>query len=188
MIWCDLDNTLIWTWEPLITSPLLSAAFGLPIEHEPPRGPGRRKLTRIEVPALGAGYACRRKSAVRFLRELRRVERAKMLTSALRCYAVAMNATFGLGFQPDDIVTREDLNVEGPMGSDPQAVLIDNAPPFRGDDHHHSARLKKLRYLGTTSKTVVEIPYFGGEVRDPFENHWRRYVARIRSLAEEARV
>jgi hypothetical protein len=188
MIWCDLDNTLIWTWEPLITSPLLSATFGLPVETKPPCGKGRRRLTRVEVPELGSGYVCCRRSAVRFLGELRRLDRVKMLTSALRCYATAMNAIFDFGFGPDDIVTRENLRAAKPTGADPRAVLIDNEPRFLGDDHHHAARLRKFRYLGIAPSMVVDVPYFEGDVDDPFESNWQQCVGRVRALLEKERA
>lgn len=180
MIWCDLDNTLIWTWDPLITSPLLSVAFNLPIENKPPSGKGRRRLTKIEVPNLGSGYACARPSANAFLRELRRIDRVMLLTNALRSYAAAMNTAFAFGFSDVEMVTREDLL--GSANVDPKAVLIDNEPMFGPDTEHDRARARKMRYLGSGLEAIVEVPYYRGVVTDDFERNWRTYVSKVDAL------
>jgi hypothetical protein len=187
MIWCDLDNTLIWTWEPLITTPLLSAVFGLPLESRPPQGKGLRRLTRVDVPDLGTGFACRRKTARRFLDEIRLSDRVAMLTSALRSYAIAMNEIFELGFAADEILARENLRDRKTGNVEPYAVLVDNAPRFPRDDGHHAARRRKLRYLGASSEAVIEVPHFHGQMDDPFDQDWRKYVAHIQTLAGKAR-
>lgn len=179
MIWCDLDNTLIWTWEPLITSPLLSVAFGLPMETKPPSGKGLRRLSRVTVPNFGVAHTCIRTNAHLFLAELRRVDSVKMLTSATRPYAEAMNAVFELGFSPDDIVSREILANRDVAGIDPSGVLVDNEAMYSGSEAHDRARAQKLRYLG--SQAVVEVHCFRGEINDPFENEWLRYVAQVQA-------
>lgn len=187
MIWCDLDNTLIWTWDPLITSPLLSIAFGLPMETKPPRGKGRRRLRQITVPEFGAGYASCRRSARRFLGELRRLDKVRLLTSALRTYAVAMNETFRFGFEPHEIITREDLHSGITADVDPRAVLIDNESWSGFDQRHEMRRRQKLRYLGVTAHRVVEVTYFCGDTGDRFETDWSSYIARVRMLLEKGR-
>lgn len=186
MIWCDLDNTLIWTWEPLISTPLLSLVYKMPLEEKPARGKGRRNCVRIDVPGFGTGYACCRKSSHQFLRELRRVAPVRMLTSAARAYAEAMNAKFGFGFTTDHIVSREDFGHSGPKGIDPSAVLIDNSDYLSGDHRHLASRQRKIAYLGIKPDRVLEVPYFEGATNDPFDRDWRGTVAEVRRLVHTA--
>jgi hypothetical protein len=35
MIWCDLDNTRIRTWEPLITAPIFGRIYGVRMDENP---------------------------------------------------------------------------------------------------------------------------------------------------------
>ena len=179
MIWCDLDNTLIWTWTPLITSPLLSVLYGLPMELKPPSGRGRRRLRRIVVPGLGTGRVCARKSAGPFLAALRELSEVRMMTAAKRVYAEAMNDAFAFGFTSAQIVAREELARPPKDGIDPHGILIDNASEFSSfDQEQHSQQSAKRWYLGRFTN-LVEVPFFHGEVKDSFDENWRDYVIEI---------
>lgn len=179
MIWCALDNTLIWTWTPLITSPLMSTVFGLPMDVAPPAGPSRRRLKRVAVPGLGVGHACARKNVRLFLAALRKLAEVRMLTASQRKYAEAMNDAFVLGFTVDQIVARENLVAHREGGIDPHGILVDSATDHLADDRkQHDRQRTKLGYLGPYA-AVVEVPAFRGEAADSFGSNWRDHVAEV---------
>lgn len=108
MIWCDLDETLIWAVPldaPRPSRALLIATLGFD-----PGGERQRGLAKDETEVLVSGvrYAVHvRPGVIRLLAALRRLDRVRLLTLASRPYALAMNRAFGLGFKPREIVTRE---------------------------------------------------------------------------------
>ncbi len=173
MIWCDLDNTLIWTWMP-VTTPLASIVLGQPMGAKPPRGRGLRRSRQMVI-AGEKYFACSRKNADRFLAALRELGEVRMLTSAIKAYALRMNREFRFDFAPSQIVAREDMKAAA-GGVDPKGVLIDNVAQYPGFDDLDTGRRLKLRYLGLGAITV-EVPYFFGNVNDPFGYEWREYVA-----------
>ncbi|PTY04535.1 hypothetical protein DB347_17630 [Opitutaceae bacterium EW11] len=185
MIWVDLDHTLIYVWEPLISTPFMSAIFGRPMDLEPPPLLLPR-FKRIDVAGLGVGHACARRSARKFLEALRVLGETRMLTSATRQYAEAMNEIFELGFSEDQIVARENLADATKLKVDPKGVLIDDAsldPIGR-----NYSRGTKLRYLGISERRVVEVAHFRGEVDDPFDRQWPAHLKRVRVLLKGRRA
>jgi len=180
MIWVDLDHTLIWTWEPLISTPMMSSLFGLPIST-PPTDRRYHKLRRV---IIGDGYAlsCARENALHLLRALRNLGELKMLTLATRPYAEAMNSTFGFGFTPEIIVAREDyqkaVRGEAPTRIDSAGVLVENIPYPKCYESERDLR-EKLALLGIERSRVVFVPPFVGLKQDSFQ--WRRTLDDVRA-------
>jgi CRISPR/Cas system-associated protein endoribonuclease Cas2 len=183
MIWVDLDNTLVWTWQPLIPTPQIAALFGLPIDT-PPTGRAHYKLRRV---IIGDGYAlsCARKHALPFLRALRGLGEVRMLTLATRQYAEAMSSAFGLGFTPESTVAREDYQAavrgEAPTRIDPAGVLVENIPYPGGYENERDHR-EKLALLGIERSRVVFVQPFVGEKRETFPRRWRKHIADVKAV------
>ncbi len=107
------------------------------------------------------------KHMLSFCRELGEV---KLLTTANRQYALEHNETFKLGFNPDQVIAREDYisrtqlaygSVYGASkeNTDPSAFLIDNLHP-----DEDAPRLKK-QFLGIQDHQYIQIREFNG--KDP---------------------
>jgi hypothetical protein len=172
MIWIDLDNTLIYSPDAL--DRLADRIAGARCE------PSVERFENVLVEGASRG-ACARHKALEFLATLRELAPVRLLTTATRRYASAMNTCFGLGFTPDVIVAREDwMDFPPPFTQtyrprsvdvDPSGVLVDD------DDESIHCRMK-LAYLGTRS--LVTVPSYRGCRSDPFVQEWSELVSRVR--------
>lgn len=181
-IWVDLDNTLLWTWQPLITIPLPAKLTGLSMKTSPPSLDGRRRLRRVAIPGYRSVYACARRCAQPFLAALRKLAPVRMLTSASRGYAEAMSSAFELGFRPSGILAREEFGVS----VDSQGVLVENRPEYDDDYRHYQRQSLKFLHLGRHAK-LVEVPYFCGQIDDPFDHDWQRCVEEVERVLHRKR-
>jgi len=128
---------------------------------------------------------CLRHCAHDLLETLRRLAEVRMLTSASRPYAMAMNVAFKLGFKNTEIFAREDWMSfrESPRptgrahGIDADGVLIDNET----DDWNHQ---QKIGYLGARGR-LVTVEDFTGFMQDSFTKDWPRHVQQVRALLRE---
>lgn len=114
------------------------------------------------------------------LRELYGNEYVRVLTSSVTAYANKNNEIHGLGFRPDQILAREDMNnVEHGIKSkvmpfEPGRVaLIDNLPPM--DNHGKLAYLNPLLDRGFVSYVTVS-EYWGYKDDYEFDD---KYISEI---------
>lgn len=146
MIFLDLDNVLICS----------SVAAGTDGCKE------------VVLPDGEQYFVSLRDGSLSFIQRLRDIAHVKMLTSSVRDYALSMDAAFGFGFSPDEIIAREDylVSVQVGYGADfcllyeglsPTGVLIDDMAPM--DTH---ARLKRAA-LGIDADRYFQIRRFDGE-------------------------
>lgn len=114
-----------------------------------------------------------RPHAQQMLEFCRGIGDVKLLTTANRQYALKHNDAFNLGFNPDQIIAREDYILRTRLAygsvydtlkdnSDPSAFLIDNLPP--SDD---SPKLK-IKFLGIKEDQYIQIREFSGKDPDFF--------------------
>lgn len=184
-IFVDLDGTLVWTWTPLITSSFMSQVFGLPISTPPKPKDGYLQLTRVPFENGKYSLTCRRPNIGRFLRSLRTLGNACLLTHATRDYAVRMNSAFSLGFADDQIFTiSEDYQSLVDRFGTPQklTILLDDEGPgwklkwlgrpnYESYDHHADNRHRaKCHCIGIRPRSRRDIPYprFNGLKDDLF--------------------
>lgn len=166
-IYVDLDETLIHAIH----------GFG--------RNPGKR--TPVAFEGVEKYHTLLRPAAPKMLGAFRALGRVRMLTTATREYAQTHNEIFGLGFEKDDIVAREDYvcKIQLAYGSqwdtagkdaDPSAILVDNLP---GTDEN--ARLK-IQYLGIPKGNYIQIRAFDGKDPDCFEQELEDILAEAKRL------
>jgi len=187
-IFVDLDGTLIWTWEPLITNAFMSQLFGLPISTPPKSNAGFRRLMKVPVGDAGKyTLTCCRPNIRRFLKSLRLLGDVCMLTHASRDYALAMNRAFELGFTDENIFTyRSDrqILIDKFRARRRLTVLLDDEGPgryrhwrgtqnWRGYDRHAEMRhQEKCHCVGIKERSHRDIryPWFDGTISDVFTN------------------
>jgi hypothetical protein len=185
-IFVDLDGTLVWTWEPLITNAFMSQLFGYPISTPPKKKAGYRRLMKVPVGDTGKyTLTCCRPNIRRFLRTLRSMGDLCMLTHASRDYALAMNRALKLGFPEENIFTypadRQILS-DNFRARQRMTVLLDDEGPgryrrwrgkqdWRGYDRHAEMRhQEKCHCVGIEERSRRDIPYpwFAGRKEDIF--------------------
>lgn len=113
-----------------------------------------------------------RPGAINFLNELRKIPDSQLfvLTSSVELYAKANNKAHGLGFDPDDIYSRGDLQqtILDPeeFGSGP-VYLIDNLPR-----HENRIKVEFLRDIATNNVKYIKVPEYWGddELDSPFDS------------------
>lgn len=187
MIWIDLDKTLVYVRDENEerTLAMLAPFWGISPELIlRPSRKGRRKLRTVTVRGVEL-RGCLRHCAHDFLDALRKLAEVRMLTSARRPYAKAMNAAFSLGFNNTQIFAHEDwMSVQRDSkstgrahGIDVDGVLIDNET----DDCNHR---QKLGYLGARGR-LVTVADFTGSVQDNFAKDWPRHLQQVRDLLRE---
>ena len=187
MIWIDLDKTLVYVRDDREDQTLALLApywgFSADVVLRPSRK-GRRMLRRVMVKGVEC-RGCLRHCAHDFLGTLRSLAEVRMLTTASRPYAKAMNIAFKLGFKNSQILAREDWmsGRKSPRatgrahGVDVDGVLIDNET----DDRNHR---QKIGYLGAYGR-LVTVKDFTGFVQDNFTEDWPRHVQQVRDLLRE---
>jgi hypothetical protein len=172
MIWVDLDNTLIYSPDSL--DRLAEKLAGpLPEEHRP-------HLEEVRI-ANATRPACVRPDAHEFLDALRRLGEVRLLTTATRAYAEAMNTHFKLGFTAETITAREDWMEFSPglaQSYRPRGLSVDPAGVVIDDDAESIHVRLKLAYLG--SRSLVTVPCYRGSKLDPFADEW---LAIVRTVA-----
>jgi hypothetical protein len=187
VIWIDLDKTLVYVRDKREnqTLAMLAPFWGISADVIlRPSRKGRRKLRSVTVRGL-EWRGCLRHCAHDFLEALRSLTEVRMLTSASRPYAKAMNVAFKLGFKNTQIFAREDwmrvrknARATGRAhGIDVDGVLIDNET----DDWIHR---QKIGYLGARGR-LVTVEDFTGFVQDSFTTDWPRHVQQVRDLLRE---
>lgn len=157
-IYIDLDETLI------------HAKYSIPGHSG---NPGKRTAIKI-IDEDGLNHetyhSLIRPKALELLNHCRKLTKVKMLTTATRDYAILHNETFLLGFEPAEIIAREDYLVRTSLAygtttepskrrTDPNAFLIDNLPRLA------EAAMLKQQYLGIRPENYIEIREFSG--KDP---------------------
>lgn len=176
-IWIDLDNTLVWVWQPQVTDPFVSKVTGVPIEMVPPAYEWQLPLRQIRVAERFSMFACARPRAISFLGKLRGLAEVRLLTSAERGYAEALNGALRLGFKSSEITARGEFGTS----VDPAGVLVENVNEFPGDFRHYERQRLKIRHLGRYA-TLVEVPFFSGSKGDPFQKQWKDCVRKIEQV------
>ena len=184
-IFVDLDGTLIWTWEPLITNAFMAQVFGLPISTPPKRKEGYLKLTKVPFEKGKYSLTCHRPNIRRFLRSLRAMGEVCLLTHAPRDYALRMNHAFAFGFADDHIFTfpaDHQILVDRFCALHTFSVLIDDEGPgwsrrwlgrtnYVSYDHRADARHRsKCHCIGIKpdSRRDIAYPRFSGRKDDLF--------------------
>jgi hypothetical protein len=136
-------------------------------------------------------YHCtKRPMADVMLEDCRRAGKTKMLTSATRQYALAANGAMELGFDPQDIVAREDIGTETTIAygddfllhkqqTDPQASLIDNMRPTS-----KWAKIKRT-FLGIPAKNYIQIREFNGKDPEKFQSEWNQIRRKLHRRKKE---
>ena len=176
-IFLDLDETLIHS-----------------IPGRPGMGMGRRASVAVGFKDNGKPdtyHTELRNCAHTLLLRCRAAGPTRMLTTATREYALAMNSTFSLGFAPEEIIAREDYLEEIPApygGYDtlvkslkfcPDSILIDNLAPTEA----HAKR--KMLFLGIGEDKYIQIrEYIGGRDADKFQGELTAIFRRLASQNE----
>lgn len=185
MIYCDLDETLLHCWTPVITSELMAKLLGRPMCRPPFEEPN---WVRIPRPSGGEWLVKPRPCAHKFLAALRNLgPPVKLLTDATQEYAATMNTTFRLGFEPTEIIAREEVRAflakiepkEPYDPIDPTAVLVENEDRY---DDFVDARRRKLWYLGIKPDRIVFVPSFTGGDSDRLATKISKHVAAVAAL------
>lgn len=186
-IYVDLDDTLIWTWEPLITSAFMSAAFGLPICTPPKPGQGNRRIVKVPIGDKFA-LSCCRPNVKSLLRDLRRLAEVRLLTHAHLDYALAMNMAFGFGFSQQQIFSLSATNRQDEMPPRTGvAVLIDDNGSYSGDEAWKRHR-EKCAVIGVEQDSFsdIQVTPFTGRQNDLFARPLARRS--IRSIMDRVQV
>lgn len=132
-------------------------------------------------------YASKLRSGAHdLLRALREVpdSRVSVLTSSVSVYANANNEAHDLGFKPDEIFAREQIQAGVALdpdrfGSGP-VYLIDNLPR-----HDNRIKLNFLRAIATNAVKYIKVPEFWGMDGDaPFS---QEYIQEIVSSINDLR-
>jgi hypothetical protein len=168
-IYLDLDDTLI------------HSVYGVG------RNPGKRTV--IHLSDKEVYHTLLRPLAADILAGLRNIRQVKMLTTAIKEYALAQNQAFSLGFSTQDIIAREDYitTVNDMFGenwiplqsrTDPDSILIDNLPPAA-----ESSRLK-MQFLGIKQSSYFQIREFYGKEPACFQQEVDDLLAKISQHCE----
>lgn len=163
-IYLDLDDTLI------------HSVYGVG------RNPGKRTV--INLSNEDIYHTLLRPLAPDILAGLRNIGPVKMLTTAVKEYALAQSRAFSLGFNPQDIISREDyISVINDMfgekwvplqsRTDPNSILIDNLPPST-----ESSRIK-IQFLGIKSSSYFQIREFYGKEPACFQQEVEDLLAKV---------
>jgi len=163
-IYLDLDDTLI------------HSVYGLG------RNPGKR--TTISLSNKDVYHTLLRPLASDILAGLRNIGQVKMLTTAVKEYALAQNQAFFLGFSDADIIAREDYvtSINDMFGekwvplqskTDPNSVLIDNLPPST-----ESSRIK-IQFLGIKQSSYFQIREFYGKEPSCFQQELEDLLEKV---------
>jgi hypothetical protein len=171
MIYLDLDNTLAYT---------CAASF-------------HTKKSKTKILAVGGEiYQTElREFTHGFLYQCRRLGPTKLLTSATRDYALEHNLHLNLGFDPKEIIAREDYQYETYVAygkqtclcqtnKDPYGLLIDNLPPTT-----LQSQLKQ-KFLGIQPIQYIQIrEYNGGEDPVDFQEETKKLIQTIKTHTQQ---
>jgi hypothetical protein len=146
------------------------------------RNPGQRDV--IPLSEGGPYHSLLRPSALSLLATVRNLGTVRMLTTAVREYALIHNETYKLGFAPEDIFAREDYvcEVYGAYGDRSYEPI--NPGQFPGayllDDRHPDDRDLKLKlvWLGKDS-TLLRVPAFHGKDHENFPEKLQKILEQI---------
>lgn len=163
-IYLDLDDTVI------------HSIYGVG------RNPSKR--TTISLSNEDVYHTLLRPLAPNILAGLRNIGSVKILTTAVKEYALAQNRVFSLGFYDTDIISREDYitSINDMFGekwvplhsrTDPNSILIDNLPPTS-----ESSRLK-IQFLGIQQSSYFQIREFFGKEPDCFQQEVKDLLAKV---------
>jgi hypothetical protein len=105
-----------------------------------------------------------------------------ILTAAFRDYTDAICKYFGLGFQNDQIFTRDDLrrfNIHGqaPVHAHRQNVLV--------DDLNSSAVQGKLAFIGARDDRHIQIPAYYGLLQPDAKIYFETFVDQLNLMQSE---
>ena len=150
----DLDNTLI------------HAAWG---------GNPNKRRAKIDLGPKEVYWSMLRPQSLDFLAFCREIAPTKMLTHAHRDYALEHNKVFGLGFNSNDVIARDDfahtssgmfVDITRPLkiNVSPGAILVDDKFP------KEELAQVKMQYLGIGNDRYVQSrDYRGGKDPENFD-------------------
>ena len=125
-----------------------------------------------------------RPSAHKMIEDCKKLGEVNLFTSSTREYALAQNKAWGLGFDEDTILAREDYLMEIPMNygretivlnekTDPTSFLIEDLSPLSTNGK------RKIAYLGIPLTNYIRIPEFKG-IEDPnFLKEWGEALKKL---------
>lgn len=116
----------------------------------------------------------------KMLADTRALVPVRLITSAIRDYALQINDTLQLGFKEDEILAREDYAYYGkdhPRTFYPQGILIDNYPIT------NEWSITKISYLGIPDCRYIQISdYLGWNPEPKFDLEWDLIFQKIKVL------